>query len=415
MDRKLSKEEINKRRYKKGGKIVATAVIVISAGSLILSLLAPTIKKSDLIFATVDTGSIETSITTYGKIVPAFEEVINAPITSRILEVYCKAGDSIKEGMPLLKLDLQTTENSYKKLLDEEKMKQYSYEQFMVNSKTKLSNMRMQLKIAEMKLQRMHAELQNEYYMDSIGAQTTDNVRQAELNYRVAKIEFEQQKLQFENEKEVIAAEEKVQKLSLNIFEKNVEEMKRKYENAQVRAPREATLTFIKTQIGELVSEGSELAILSDLTTFKVEGSIDETYANMLKPGGKVIAKVNRQMLEGSISNIAPKSDNSIISFNVTLKNDSSNVLRPGIRCDLYIINMVKENVVRIKNGSFYNGNGEYRLFVEHDDGKIAQRRVILGESNYDYVEVVDGLKPDERVVMNDMSPYLDKSVIKLK
>ena len=55
-----------------------------------------------------------------------------------------------------------------------------------VNSQTKLSDMAMQIKVSAMKLSRMKVELRNEHYLDSLGAGTTDKVRQAELSYNVA-------------------------------------------------------------------------------------------------------------------------------------------------------------------------------------------------------------------------------------
>ena len=56
----------------------------------------------------------------YTHLVPAFEEIINSPITTRILEVYRKGGDSVDVGTPILKLELQSAETDYKKMLDEE-------------------------------------------------------------------------------------------------------------------------------------------------------------------------------------------------------------------------------------------------------------------------------------------------------
>ena len=87
-------------------------------------------------FSEVDNGTIEVSVSASGKVVPAFEEIINSPINTRIVEVYRKGGDSVDVGTPILKLDLQSTETEYKKLLDEEQMKRYQLEQLKVNNNT---------------------------------------------------------------------------------------------------------------------------------------------------------------------------------------------------------------------------------------------------------------------------------------
>ena len=52
------------------------------------------VKEKDLVFSEVSKGTIEVSVSASGKVVPAFEEIINSPINTRILEVYKKGGDS---------------------------------------------------------------------------------------------------------------------------------------------------------------------------------------------------------------------------------------------------------------------------------------------------------------------------------
>ena len=68
------------------------------------------VKVSDLVFSKVEKGTIEVSVSASGKVVPAFEEIINSPINTRVLEVYKKGGDSVEVGTPILKLDLQSAE-----------------------------------------------------------------------------------------------------------------------------------------------------------------------------------------------------------------------------------------------------------------------------------------------------------------
>lgn len=72
-------------------------------------------------------------------------------------------------GTPILKLDLQSTETQYQKLLDEEQMRRYKLDQLRVNSQTKLSDMAMQIKVSAMKLSRMKVELRNEHYLTVSG------------------------------------------------------------------------------------------------------------------------------------------------------------------------------------------------------------------------------------------------------
>lgn len=81
---------------------------------------------------------------------------------------------------------------------------------------------------------------------------------------------------------------------------------------------------------------------------------------------------------------------------------------------DLYIINSVKDNVLCIDNYSYYVGAGEYDLWVVNGN-KILKRKVNLGESSYDKVEVISGLEEGEQVIISDMSKFNDRNEITLK
>ena len=415
MDREIPKEVRDKERKKMLIKYGVIGVAGIVCIALLISFMRSSVNRKDLVFSEVDTGIIEVSVSASGKVVPAFEEIINSPINTRIVEVYRKGGDSVDVGTPILKLDLQSTETEYKKLLDEEQMKRYQLEQLKVNNNTYLSDLAMQVKISAMKLNRMEVELRNERYLDSLGSGTTDKVRQAELNFNTGKLELEQLRQQYANEKEVKAADLKVKELEFNIFAKSLAEMKRTLDDAQIRSPRKAILTYINNQVGAQVPQGTQVAVISDLSHFKVEGEIADTYGDRVAAGGRAIVKIGNEKLEGIVSSVTPLSKNGVISFTVQLVEDNNKRLRSGLKTDVYVMNAVKEDVMRIANASYYVGRGEYELFVQDSDNEIIKRKVQLGDSNYEYVEVVSGLQPGDKVVVSDMSNYKNKSKLKVK
>ena len=415
MDREIPKEVRDKERKKKFIKYGAIGVAAVVCIAVLISFMRSSVNRKDLVFSEVDNGTIEVSVSASGKVVPAFEEIINSPINTRIVEVYRKGGDSVDVGTPILKLDLQSTETEYKKLLDEEQMKRYQLEQLKVNNNTYLSDLSMQVKISAMKLNRMEVELRNERYLDSLGSGTTDKVRQAELNFNTGKLELEQLRQQYANESKVKEADLKVKELEFNIFSKSLAEMKRTLDDAQIRSPRKAILTYINNQVGAQVAEGSQVAIISDLSHFKVEGEIADTYGDRVAAGGRAIVKIGNEKLEGTVSSVTPLSKNGVISFIVQLNEDNNKRLRSGLKTDVYVMNAVKEGVLRLANASYYVGRGEYELFVQDSKDEIVKRKVQLGDRNFEYVEVVSGLKPGDKVVVSDMSSYKNKNKLKLK
>ena len=415
MDREIPKEVRQKERNKRIVKVGGISAGIIVGMAVLISFMQSSVKRRDINLSTVDKGTIEVSVSASGKVVPAFEEIINSPINSRIIEAYRKGGDSVDVGTPILKLDLQSTETAYNKLLDEEQMKRYQLEQLKVNNETHLSNLAMNVKVSAMELSRKEVELRNERYLDSIGSGTTDKVRQAELAYNKGMLELEQLRQQYENEQKVQAADLKVKELEFNIFSKGLAEMKRTLDDAQIRSPRKAILTFVENQVGAQVSQGQQIAIISDLSHFKVEGEIADTYGDRVAAGGKAIVKVGSEKLEGTISSVTPLSKNGVISFTVQLADDSHKRLRSGLKTDVYVMNAVKEDVLRIANASYYVGRGDYELFVLDSENEIVKRKVQLGDSNFEYVEVISGLQPGDQVVVSDMSSFKNKNKLKVE
>lgn len=382
--------------------------------AVIISFLQTSLNRKDLTISTVDQGIIEVSVSASGKVIPAFEEIINSPINTRIVEIYKKGGDSVDVGTPVLKLDLQSAETEYKKKLDEQQMKQLELEKLRVTGHSKLSEMEMNLKVSRMELDRKAVELRNERYLDSLGAGTTDKVRQVELDYNVSQLKLKEDEQKYINEQALAEADLKVKELELNIFRKSLAETKRTLDDAQVRSPRKAILTYVNNEIGAQVSEGTKIAIVSDLSHFKIEGEIADTYGDRIAAGSKAVVKIGSDKLEGTVSDVTPLSKNGVISFTVQLEEDNHRRLRSGLKTDVYVMNAVKDDVMRIANASYYVGKGEYDLFVVNGD-QLLKRKVQLGDSNYEYVEVISGLQPGDQVVVSDMASYKDKNKLKIK
>ncbi len=150
MDQQISPQEIRSARLKRIKKIIIiSGITVVSIAAIIMSI-RPSIKRTAITLSTAQIGTLATTIPATGIVVPAIEEIINSPITTKIIEVYRRAGDSVDVGTPLLRLDLLTADSERKKLADECQMKSHEIEQAKISNKTYLSNLSMQIKVKEM-------------------------------------------------------------------------------------------------------------------------------------------------------------------------------------------------------------------------------------------------------------------------
>ncbi len=414
MDREIPKEVLageRRRRFIKWG-IAAAAVIAVVI--VLLSTMRKSVNAADIIIASADKGTIETSVNASGRVVPAFEEIINSPIATKIVEVYRREGDSVNQGTPLLLLDLQSAQTDVDNARDEGRRLALGMEQTRLNNHTYLTNLEMNIKVKEMDVNRKRVEVANERRLDSLGSGTGDRVREAELAYNTGKLELEQLRQQLENERGVREAEMQMKALELDIFQKSFAEKQRMLDDARILSPRAATLTYVNNEIGKQVSMGEKVAVISDLSHFKVNAEIADSYGDRVAVGSRAVVRIGRVKLDGHVSNVTPLSKNGVIAFTVMLDNDDNDGLRSGLKTDVFVMCDIKDDAVRIPNGSYFKGPGEYQMFVLTSDNELEKRPVTLGDSNYEFVEVVKGLSTGDRVVISDMSNYTNSNKLKI-
>lgn len=414
MDREIPKEVLageRRRRFIKWG-IAAAAVIAVVI--VLLSTMRKSVNAADIIIASADKGTIETSVNASGRVVPAFEEIINSPIATKIVEVYRREGDSVNQGTPLLLLDLQSAQTDVDNARDEGRRLALGMEQTRLNNHTYLTNLEMNIKVKEMDVNRKRVEVANERRLDSLGSGTGDRVREAELAYNTGKLELEQLRQQLENERGVREAEMQMKALELDIFQKSFAEKQRMLDDARILSPRAATLTYVNNEIGKQVSMGEKVAVISDLSHFKVNAEIADSYGDRVAVGSRAVVRIGRVKLDGHVSNVTPLSKNGVIAFTVMLDNDDNDRLRSGLKTDVFVMCDIKDDAVRIPNGSYFKGPGEYQMFVLTSDNELEKRPVTLGDSNYEFVEVVKGLSTGDRVVIIDMSNYTNSNKLKI-
>lgn len=415
MDKQISKSQLRRERNTKlmkwGG---ATLLVALGVTALIVSL-EKGINRRDVRLGAAEQGALETTVNATGRVVPAFEEVINSPVDTRILKVYAQAGDSVEEGAPLLQLDLETAETNYSKLLNERDMRRQELTQLQLKNRTQLSELAMQIEVKQMQVNQLKVEVENERRLDSLGSGTGDRVRQAETAYTTGKLELRQLRERLANEKLRNAAAEKVQSLNVSSFEQDLALMRRTLDQGRIPAPHAGVLTYIANEIGRRITAGEKVAVVSDLSQFKIEGEVAEGSSDRVGVGSEVIVRIGKTELKGTVTNLTPQAKGGVISFTVKLEDPRNPRLRSGLRTELSVSYGYKSSVLRIPNGQYFKGPGEYNLFVKDGDNHLSQRKVRLGDSNRDYVEVLSGLNAGDSVAVSDMEQFNKSKTLKLK
>ena len=414
MDRTLTARERLGMRLRAWLRPAAVMMAAVAAAYAVVRMAERRYDVSQFTLSTAEYGRVEAGVGTTALVEAEVQQIVTSPISSRIMVVHHKTGEQVEEGTPLLSLDLQQASDNYQKAVEEEKMRRLKLVQLEATQQTRLSDLQMRIKVAETSLGSRLRQLRGEQQLDSIGSGTTERVRQAQADYETARLELEQLRQQLRGEQTSARAEREVQQLELQVFHAELSALGRTLEQAQIRSPRKGTLTFLHSSVGAQVSPGEQLAVVSDLSSYRLKGEAPERYADRIMPGAQVRIRTGQAELDGTVSSVNPLSQNGNISFLVSLKEPDHPALRPGLRVEARILTSFRDSVLRIKNGSFYEEPRVYSLFVR--EGNVLRRRnVRLGLGGYDYVEVLGGLKAGEQVVVGDMQDFNEYKEIRIK
>jgi len=80
-------------------------------------------------------------------------------------------------------------------------------------------------------------------------------------------------------------------------------------------------------------------------------------------------------------------------------------LLRPNLKVEVFLVTATGSNVVRVANGPAFSGLGSQDIFVL-SNGKAERRKVQIGMTNFDFVELKNNVKPGEVVITSDMSEF---------
>ncbi len=413
MDFAIPHTEQNKqkrKRYLIGGLVFSIIIFAVFAFRLIIK---PSVDYRKLQTATVERGTIQASLTASGMVVPEFEQLMGSPLKARVDSIYHKAGERVTAGTPIMKLDLTATQTELEKL--EEGIQKKKNEAILIRLRMEksLADLKSQYDIKKLLISSLENEVESESHLVSIGGGRQEGVRQAELNLQVAQRELQRLEEQIHNQQQTNVADLAALHFDLRIEEKSLNELRRRMQQAEIRAERDGVIVYVKDKTGATVQEGEELVRLADLSRFKVEGKLSESYAGELTTGGIVKVRAGEKDIEGVISAVKPEVTNGLVAFEVNLLNSAHIGLRPNLQVDVMVITSFKENVLRVKNGPFFKGKKDQKVFMVQGDKALA-RRVDIGLTNLDYVEVT-GLNEGDELILNDMEEFKNADEVQLQ
>ncbi|MCP9234321.1 efflux RND transporter periplasmic adaptor subunit [Lewinella sp. JB7] len=400
MDRTIDKKEIGRRRRRRVLIWIAGVGLIAALGWFGLRTLRPSANEDTLRFATVERGEVINTVNATALVLPAFEEQLNAPVATTIDRVLLTAGTQVSAGDLLMRLDRDYVQLQLDGRRDQLAVRENSIELLGLEYERDLRELTYDAEIKKLELSAARARLADARRLLEIGGATEEEVEAAELAVRISELASKKLDNQLAYSRNSLAGRKRQLQLEVGMEEKEVSQLSRRLRETEVRAPRDGVVTWVNENIGQQVTEGTPLARIANLGRYKVEGSASDRYADQLAVGLPVELRTSTSRLAGKITAILPEVNDNLVRFRVELDDPSHADLRPNLRAELYVITNRVDDVVRVKNGPAFRGGRQQSVFVV--EGREAVRREVgTGMRNGDFVEITDGLRPGERIIIS--------------
>ena len=405
MDKHISEQEINKSKFKNWLKYGLIGALLIALFIYGRNWIKPTVGLDKIITSTAVKGDIDNTISADGKVVPAFEREINASTDTEIKNVLKLNGESVKAGDIIIELDDIYTKLEYEKLADELELKSNNITKLKLEYDKNLRDLEYKDKIKGLEINQMETQVSNQKRLKDVGGGTDEEVEASRLRLQVGKLE----KLLLENEldykRTVNLTEKKNLELEFTIQRKKLQQLGKKLTETTVKAPSAGVITWISKDIGRRVTEGQTLVKIANLDKYEVEAFTSDRNSNRLYVGMPAKVRVGKDFIDGKISNVLPAVENNTIKFLVSIDGNNSELLRPNLRAEIYLVTDQKMDVLKVQNGPAFNGAPTQDIFVVRE-GKAIKTSIVKGLNNSDYVEIISGLQPGDVIIISDTKSF---------
>ncbi len=407
MDRRVEKQMPVGRYVAFGiGTLLAIAFIWWLAGTL-LGGRSLSVNAQRIIVSPVTVGTFEDFIPLRGRLVPRSTVYLDAIEGGRVERVLVEDGAIVKAGDLIavlsntnLQLEVLGREAAVTEQLNNMRTIELQLEQNRLSHKRNLIEINYQI----IRLNRA-IERQRELVSRNLISQSTLDELQDELTYYVNRREVTLESQQTDARMQVQQLRQlreagKQLKTGLGYAHKNMDDL-------NVRAPVDGQLSGFNIEVGESIARGGRLGQIDDPDGYKLNVGIDEYYLGRVDLQQVAVATHRGRDIDLQVAKVYPQVNNGQFEVDMTLINEPAG-LRRGQTLQLRLTLGDNSDAVLIRNGSFYQETGGNWIFVVSADGTEAVKRSVrLGRRNTDFIEVLAGLEPGERVVTSPYTSYV--------
>lgn len=415
MDRKIEKRGIDKKYIWIGGisLIILLAFIRIFFGdtSSKLNIDTERITIREVIF-----DKYQDYISVNGTVEPIKTIYLDAIEGGRVEEILIDEGNMVKKGDVIIKLsntnlllEISNNEATVARAINDLKATQINLENQKIASETRILDLQYQL----LKLKRTFEQYNSLIKNNHISKEEYEYARE---QYELTIKQLELQKEKYHHDSIYMISRIRADEESIRRMQNNLELVRGRLENLDIKAPVDGELATLNPEIGEVVNHGSRIGTINILDSYKMRVDIDEHYIARINRGLKgdfEFAGDNHHLI---ITKVYPEVKSGIFAVDMEFTSDIPSQIRIGQTARIRLELGAAEEALLLPKGGFYQSTGGQWVYVVNESGSLAVKRNIrIGRQNPRYYEVLEGLEAGEKVIVSNYDNFgdIDKLILK--
>jgi HlyD family secretion protein len=407
MDRPIEKKTWTKKRIMLIGGISLFVVLVVFIIFSTFGKSRLNVDSERMTIAEVKQSNFREFIPVTGTIQPISTIYLDLLESGRVEEIYVEDGAVLKQGQPILRLsntDLElsmvSNQTNVYTTLAQTQLAQVTATQNTVSKQTQMVDIVGQLTEAK-RVYEMNKQLMDKGVLPRQDFVESEN----RYNSWLAKHELMSEILIQDS----IAAAQQLQQAnrSYSGAQNGLALMERKFADLTVRAPVDGQLTSLDAEIGESKGKSQRIGQIDVLSGFKVRVDVDEHYISRIYAGLEGFYRVADTTYVLTIKKVYTQVTGGRFAVDMMFEGKTPETIRRGQTLQIRIALGDETEAMIIPRGGFYQQTGGNWIFkVSKDGGKAYRIPIRIGRQNPDHYEVLEGLEPGDRVVVNSYENY---------
>jgi len=183
-----------------------------------------------------------------------------------------------------------------------------------------------------------------------------------------------------------------------------------------IKAPMDGALSALDAEVGQSKAPGAVLGQVNSADRFKLMAQVDEFYLGRVNLGQETLFSVNGEDFKAQVAKVYPQVTNGTFKVDFHFVGTAPTGIHVGQAIDLKVELGGASEALMLPNGSFYQDTGGNWVFVVTPDGHAAvKRNVRMGRRNPQFVEILDGLSPGEKVIVSSYQAYQKMDRVKFE